>query len=63
MNIFSLNGVPSEDNPYVSLFVASLLKSDWAVWKKLYVDIREWLGKDSIIACSSEPTTLQILIA
>ena len=22
MNIFALNGVPSEDNPYVSLFVA-----------------------------------------
>jgi len=23
MNIFALNGVPSEDNPYVSLFTAS----------------------------------------
>ena len=25
MNIFALNGVPSEDNPYVSLFIAGFL--------------------------------------
>ena len=52
MNIFALNGVPSEDNPYVSLFIVSLIGI--AGWKSLVCGrmiLQKW---HSYFRCTTE---------